>query len=345
MRKVTQTSSRKTDHLRINLEEDTGSGITTGFEHYRFIHQALPEINLEDIDLRVNLFGKLLRKPLLISSMTGGTEDAGQINENLAIAAQETGVALGVGSQRAALEDPSLARTYQVRNQAPDVLIMANLGAIQLNNGYTIDHCKRAVDMIMADALILHLNPLQEAVQLEGDTNFSSLLPKIEEVCKHLSVPVVAKEVGWGISKKTAQQLYDAGISAIDVAGAGGTSWSQVEMHRAETESQANLAKIFINWGIPTAESIITVSQTCPNIPIIASGGIRSGLDVAKSIALGARVAGAAEPFLKSATESPEAVIRTINAFSLELRVTMFASSATRPTELSDKLTTKISRE
>jgi len=339
MTKVTPTSSRKTDHLRINIEEDTRSGITTGFENYRFIHQALPEINLDDIVMGVNLFGKSLQKPLLISSMTGGTEKAGQINENLAIAAQETGVALGVGSQRAAIEDPSVAWTYEVRQHAPDVLLMANLGVIQLNNGFTTDDCQKAVDMIEADALILHLNPLQEAVQPGGNTNFSGLLPKIEEICKLLSVPVIAKEVGWGISKKTAQQLCDAGISAIDVAGAGGTSWSQVEMHRAETESQTNLAKIFKYWGIPTAESVINVTQICRDIPVIASGGIRNGLDAAKSIALGAKIAGSASAFLISASKSPEAVIRTINDFSLELRVTMFACGAATPTELSDKLT------
>ncbi|KPL06178.1 isopentenyl pyrophosphate isomerase, partial [bacterium SM23_57] len=246
MPKVTPTSARKADHIRINLEKEVRSGLTTGLENYNFIHQAIPEINLQDVELGVNFLGKSLKAPLLISSMTGGTEEAQQINQTLAAAAQKMGIAMGVGSQRAAIENPELAFTFQVRNVAPDILLLANLGAIQLNYGYTVDECHKAIDMIEADALILHLNPLQEAAQPEGDTNFKGLLAKIEKVCKTLHVPVIAKEVGWGISGMAARKLYEAGIAAIDVAGAGGTSWTQVEMHRAETQSQARLASAFL---------------------------------------------------------------------------------------------------
>jgi isopentenyl-diphosphate delta-isomerase len=221
MSKVTGISSRKADHIRINLEEDVLSGLTTGLERYRFNHQALPEINLEDIDLGQDLFERTLRAPILISSMTGGTPEAGAINQILASAAQETGIAMGVGSQRAALEHPELTPTFKVRKNAPDILLFANLGAVQLNYGYGIEECQRAVDMIEADALVLHLNAIQEAVQPEGQSRFEGLLDKIEEVCKTLPVPVIAKEVGWGFSQDAARYLAKAGVTAIDVAGAG----------------------------------------------------------------------------------------------------------------------------
>src|SRR4030067_1967063 len=233
MKKVTPISERKSDHIRINLENDVRSGVTTGLEKYRFFHRALPEINLEDVDLGLEIFGKRLQAPILISSMTGGTQEAAKINQNLAVAAQESGIAIGVGSQRAAIEHPKLASTFQLRKFAPEILLFANLGAIQLNYGYGIQECRRAVDMIEADALILHLNSLQEAVQPEGETNFAGLLHKIEMVCRALPAPVIAKEVGWGFSVEDISLLVNAGVAAIDVAGAGGTSWSQVEMHRA----------------------------------------------------------------------------------------------------------------
>ncbi len=301
MVKVTTTSSRKSDHIRINLEKKVDSSLITGLERFHFVHEALPEINLEDIDLNLEVFGKKLNSPLLISSMTGGTKKAHQINLNLARSAQEMGVAMGIGSQRAAIENPSLEESFQVRKVAPDILLFANLGAIQLNYGYSVKECQRAVDMIEANALILHLNPLQEAVQPEGDTKFKGLLSKIEKVCKHLPVPVIAKEVGWGISKQTARKLIDAGISAIDVAGAGGTSWSQVEMHREKTERQAKISGMFVDWGIPTAESIQMVKEISSEIILFASGGLRTGIDIAKCIALGATLGGLASPFLKAA--------------------------------------------
>lgn len=328
MPKVTLTGARKADHIRINLDEDVSSGLTTGLERYHFVHQALPELNLNQIDMGQTLFGRALKAPILISSMTGGTEEAGAINHTLAEAAQEAGIAMGLGSQRAALEHPELADSFKVRHIAPDILLFANLGAIQLNYGYDVDHCQRAVDMIEADALILHLNALQEAVQPEGDTNFSGLLKKIEKVCSQLSVPVIAKEVGWGISVDAAWQLFSAGISGIDVAGAGGTSWSQVEMHRAENESQARLAATFINWGIPTAQSIKNVQQIAPEIPIFASGGLRTGLDIAKCIALGASLGGMAGPFLKAATRSLDDTFLAIQEVAREIQVTMFAAGS-----------------
>jgi isopentenyl-diphosphate delta-isomerase len=338
MPKVTPTSSRKADHIQINLKEDVQSGLTTGLETYFFLHEALPEIDLESVDLSQTIFGKKLRAPILISSMTGGTEEAGQINQVLATAAQATGIAMGLGSQRAAIEHPELAPTFQVRKVAPDILLFANLGAVQLNHGYSVSHCQRAVDMIEADALILHLNPLQEAVQPEGDTHYAGLLSKIEAVCKALPVPVIAKEVGWGISGETAQRLVDAGVAAIDVAGAGGTSWTQVEMYRAQNPSQARLAATFRQWGIPTAESLRLVRAACPEIPLIASGGLRNGLDIAKCIALGAAMGGMAGPFLKAASQSVEATLTAIHETQRELQVTLFASGAANLNALKGKL-------
>jgi isopentenyl-diphosphate delta-isomerase len=328
MTKVTPIGARKADHIRINLEEDVRSGLTTGLERYRFNHQALPELNLDEVDLSLKLFGRRLNAPILISSMTGGTEEAASINRTLAAAAQATRVAMGLGSQRAAIEQPDLAPTFQVRRQAPDVLLFANLGAVQLNYRYGVEHCQRAVDMIEADALILHLNALQEAVQPEGDTHFSGLLSKIEAVCRALAVPVIAKEVGWGFSERAAAQLRDAGVTAIDVAGAGGTSWSQVEMHRAQDASQRRLAAAFVEWGIPTAESILNVRRGAPETLIFASGGLRTGIDMAKCIALGATLGGMASPFLKAAAISVEDTIQTIQELRREIQVCMFAAGA-----------------
>jgi isopentenyl-diphosphate delta-isomerase len=326
MKKVAPIHQRKADHIRINLEQDVRSALSTGLEHYRFLHEALPELDLEAIDLRLKLFGKSLRAPILISSMTGGTKEAETLNLHLAEAAQATGVAMGVGSQRAALEHPELAKSFQVRRAAPDVLLFANLGAVQLNYGYGLEECRRAVDMIQADALILHLNPLQEAVQAGGDTNFAGLAKKIEGICKTVGVPVIAKEVGWGISKRTAQLLARCGVSAIDVAGAGGTSWSQVEMHRAPNESTRRLAATYVGWGIPTAESIRLVHEALPGMAIFASGGLKDGLDISKCIALGASLGGMAGPFLKAAAESTEMVLELIRLTERQVRVTMFTA-------------------
>jgi isopentenyl-diphosphate delta-isomerase len=320
---------RKADQIRINLEEDvTFRKLTTGLDDYFFMHQALPEINLRSIDTTMTLFGKTLRTPLLISSMTGGTAEARQINRILAEGAREMGMAMGLGSMRAAIEDQSLASSYDVRDIAPNIPLFANLGAVQLNYGYGLAECLRVVEMIEADGLILHFNPLQEAVQPEGDGDFADLLPKIETICNLLPVPVIAKEVGWGFSKRAARQLADVGVAAIDVAGAGGTSWSQVEMYRAPTARHARVASAFIDWGIPTAVSIDYCRQAAPNLPIFASGGIKNGIEVAKCIALGASVAGLAGDFLRAAdTNGVAGVIELAETITDELRVTMFAAA------------------
>ena len=334
MTKVAPIDQRKADHIKINLEQDVRSALTTGLENYHFTHEALPELDLNRLDTTLSLFGKRLAAPLLISSMTGGTTEAGTVNLRLAEAAQEMGIAMGVGSQRAAIEHPEQAKTFQVRRAAPDILLFANLGAVQLNYGYTIDHCRRAVEMIQADALILHLNPLQEAVQDGGDVNFAGLAKKIEEVCRKLEVPVIAKEVGWGISARTAKLLADCGVQAIDVAGAGGTSWSQVEMHRAPDEFTRQLAATFIGWGIPTADSILNVKKAVPHMTIFASGGLKDGLDIAKCLALGATLGGMAGQFLKTAALSTEAVIEMIKLTKRQIEVVMFACGAERLEQL-----------
>jgi len=328
MEEVTPIELRKSDHIRINLEEDVRSGLTTGLERYRFIHRALPELDLEKVDLSQELFGRRLKAPVLISSMTGGTEQAAAINRTLAQAAQQSGIAMGVGSQRAAIEQADLAASFQVRAYAPDILLLANLGAVQLNYGYGVETCQRAVDMIEADGLILHLNALQEAVQPEGDTHFFGLARKIEQVCRALSVPVIAKEVGWGFSEADVRLLKEAGVAAIDVAGAGGTSWSQVEMHRAKDESQKRLAAAFVDWGIPTSQAILNVRRVSPELKVIASGGLRSGVDIAKCIALGARLGGMAGPFLKAAARSLEETVQMIGELRREIQVCMFAAGA-----------------
>jgi isopentenyl-diphosphate delta-isomerase len=323
---------RKADHIRINLEENVQfPRLTNGLERYRFIPQALPEVDLDAVALGTNLLGKPLRAPLLISSMTGGTERAAEINRNLAEAAQAAGIAMGLGSQRAAIEDPALAPTYQVRRYAPDILLLANLGAIQLNYRYGVDECRRAVEMIAADALILHLNPLQEAVQPEGDGHWAGLLARIELVCRALAadgVPVVAKEVGWGLSARAAHQLADAGVAALDVAGSGGTSWSEVEARRAPTELHRRVATAFADWGLPTAETLRLALAAAPQLPVIASGGLRDGIDVAKCLALGAAACGVAGPMLKAAAVSSEAVAETITEFTRVLRIAMFSAGA-----------------
>lgn len=319
---------RKSDHIRINLDQDVTSSLTTGLERYHFVHQAVPELDLAQVDTATALLGKTLRAPLLISSMTGGTERAQEINRRLARAAQLHGMAMGVGSQRAALLHPELADTFRVRDIAPDILLLANLGAVQLNYGFDVEHCREAVEMIGADALILHLNPLQEAVQPEGNVNFSGLLGKIEAICRTLGVPVIAKEVGWGISEQAARQLASAGVAAIDVAGGGGTSWSEVEKHRATTPAQRRIAGRFRAWGLPTVESLLMARRGAPNLPIIASGGLRDGIDAAKCIALGASAAGIARRFLQAAAISAEAAAEAAAETVAELRIAMFAAGA-----------------
>lgn len=332
MSQVTQpptTESRKVDHIKINLERDVQfPRLTTGLENYRFMHQALPELDLNEVDTTVTLVGKTISAPILISSMTGGTEIARRLNRHLAEVAQVHNVAMGVGSQRAAIENPELAESYKLRDIAPDILLFANIGAVQFNYGYGIDQCRKAVEMIGADALILHLNVLQEAVQPEGDTNFAGLLSKIEQVCRQLEVPVIAKEVGWGFSEKNARDLANAGCAAIDVAGAGGTSWSEVEYHRAPTAFHARVARSFADWGIPTADAIQYAAKGAPNLDIIASGGLKDGIDIAKCIALGAKAGGMAGNFLKAADQSVEAVDDLMREIKAQIRIAMLCSGA-----------------
>lgn len=338
MSKVAPIDQRKADHIKINLEKDVRSALTTGLENYHFVHEALPELDLDQIDTSLSLFGKQLSAPILISSMTGGTADAETINLRLAEAAQEMKIAMGVGSQRAAIENLDQAKTFQVRRAAPDILLFANLGAVQLNYGYGLEQCRLAVDMIEADALILHCNPLQEAVQDAGDTNFAGLAKKIEEICKQVEVPVIAKEVGWGMSERTAKLLANCGVAAIDVAGAGGTSWSQVEMYRAPDEFTRELAATFVGWGIPTAESIINVKKAVPDMTVFASGGIKDGLDIAKCIALGATLGGMAGQFLKAAAISTKSATQMIKLTKKQIEVTMFAAGIGSLKELEGKL-------
>jgi isopentenyl-diphosphate delta-isomerase len=321
---------RKSEHLSINLEKDVSfPRLTTGLECFRFVHNALPNISLDDVDLTTAFLGKQLKLPVLISSMTGGTAEAQRINLHLAEGAQTTGIAMGLGSLRAALEAPHLADTFRIRHLAPDILLFANLGAAQLNTGFGPDDCQRAVDLVEADALFLHLNPLQEALQIDGDTDWRGLLGKIEQVCRKLDVPVVAKEVGWGISANIARQLVEIGVSVIDVAGAGGTSWSQVEMHRAPTESLRRLCAQFADWGIPTSEALLEVRAALPDIPLIASGGLRSGMDLAKVLALGADLGGLAGPFLKAANVSAQAVADLAEEMANVLRTVMYCLGVT----------------
>ncbi|MBI2958399.1 MAG: type 2 isopentenyl-diphosphate Delta-isomerase [Chloroflexi bacterium] len=331
----TANGRRKEDHLRIALSEEVGfKGRTTGLEDYYFVHRALPELDKERINLSLTLFGKSLSAPIVISAMVGGIGAAARLNRNLASAAQSLGLAMAVGSQRCAIDDASLSASYQVREVAPDILLFANLGAVQLNYGYGVHECRRAVDMIAADALVLHLNPLQEALQPMGNTDFSGLLDKIARVCRELPVPVVVKEVGWGISEEVAKKLVQAGVSAIDTAGSGGTCWSEVERRRTDSRAASEIAATFACWGIPTADSIQMVRRAMPGLPLIASGGIRTGLDVAKAIALGADAAGIATPLLKAADESADAATGELLRIIEELRLAMFCTGTARLAEL-----------
>ena len=334
MAKDTPIFDRKDDHIQINLDKDVSSNLSNGLEDFRFIHQALPEISLEDVDLGQTLFNKQQPVPVLVSPMTGGTPETARINRNLSIAAQEVGLAMGVGSQRAAIEDVTAAQFFQIRSFAPDILLFANLGAVQLNHGYGINECRCAVEMIDADALVLHLNPLQEALQPEGNVNFSDLINKIAQIRKHLEVPLIVKEVGWGISVQAAQMLFDAGVDAVDVAGAGGTSWSQVEMYRIKDSYKAQTARAFNGWGIPTAESLRNVRSISQDWVAFASGGLRNGIDIAKCLALGANLGGMAGIFLKAANDSQEMAIRVMRMVVDQIRIAMFASGANNLSDL-----------
>lgn len=333
----TPMSQRKLDHIALALGARSQFTTPTGFADLHFIHQALPEVSLEDIDLSCEFLGKKLTAPLLIASMTGGPAQGGTINQHLAQAAQQAGIGMGVGSQRIMFTDPTSHPSFELRKYAPDILLLGNLGAVQLNCGFDESHCRQAVEMIGADGLYLHLNPLQEAIQPEGDTQFQALWPKIETLCQQLPFPLLLKECGCGLSGDLAQRASQAGVAALEISGAGGTSWSLIESQRSADPLRRQLGETFANWGIPTPLSLQLCREAAPDMPLIASGGIRSGLDAAKAIALGAQMVSVAQPFLQAATESAEAVAARIQLFLMELRVAMFCVGAKNLAELRGK--------
>lgn len=331
------TALRKADHLRINLERDVAAkGIDAGFQAFRFVHLALPEIDLADVTTTTELFGRRLGAPILISCMTGGTAEAGRINRLLAEVAQHLALPMGLGSGRVLIEHPELLPSFNVRTVAPDILLFCNLGAVQLNRGLGTDDCRRLVEKLGADALVLHLNPLQEALQPAGDTCFRGLLAKIRDLCRDLGAPVVVKEVGWGLAPDVVRALFEAGVAAVDVAGAGGTSWSEVERHRIAEPWQARVAARFASWGLPTAEVLQAARRVAPTATIFASGGIRDGVDIAKAIALGADLVGIAGPFLRAAARGGDHALDLARELIETLRITMFCIGVTKVAELRD---------
>jgi len=324
------TKSRKKDHINICKNEDIDRK-QHFFDFYKFENNALPEINFQDIDCSTKFLNKKISAPIIISPITGGTKEAQKINENLALAAEKFQIPLGLGSQRIILENPKTAKTFQLRKLAPTTQILANIGAVQLNYGLKIKDCQKLIELSQADALYLHLNPLQEAIQPEGNTNFSGLLKKIEKLVKNIKTTIIIKEVGFGISKKATKQLKDIGIKYIDLAGRGGTSWALIEGKRQSKEKQ--LGETFADWGIPTP---IAIQESCKikGLKIIAGGGVRTGLDIAKALALGASYTSIGLPFLKAALQSPQKVVELIEKLIKELRITMFATGSKNINEL-----------
>src|SRR5262245_38225901 len=329
---------RKSEHIELALDDETQFRRRTGLEQFEFTHQALPELSLEHIDTSTEFLGVPLSAPIFVSGMTGGTPRAGEINRRIADAVADLGLGMGIGSQRISVEQPEVLSTFQVRPLAPRILLVANLGAVQLNYGFTPDDCKRLVHSIGADALALHLNPLQEAIQPGGNTDFRGLLQKIETVCSTLGKPVVVKEVGCGISGQTARALTACGVAAIDVGGAGGTCWTEIESRRSDSPIVQAIGATFREWGIPTANCIQAVRASCPDTPIIASGGLRNGLDIAKSIALGANVAALASPILKAAVVSGPAVHELLSRLLREFKLAMFCTGSARPDQLKNSI-------
>lgn len=322
MAKKSKTESRKKDHVDLVLNKKVQYTDSAGFEKMRFVHNALPELNLEEVDLSTKFLGKTISSPLMISAMTGGYAQAEKINKALATAAQKASVGIGLGSQRAMLEDPLLAKTFQIRKYAPDVPILANIGAVQLKQ-YPVSKIEKLVSSVDADGLAIHLNALQEVIQPEGDHDFSGLLDAIANVCENINVPVVVKETGAGINQETAIKLQQAGVCWIDVAGSGGTSWSKVEYLRKGTTVG------FEEWGIPTVESI----RMCKGaLLLIASGGVRSGIDAAKAIALGADIVGAAYPFLKAYKKKK--VLQEIETWKKQMKLAAFLTGSKNILEL-----------
>lgn len=335
-----QIENRKAEHIKISLKENIQArNIHTGFNDVHLIHQALPEIDRDRISLSTRVFEHDFSAPLLVGAMTGGTEDAIKINTSIAEAVEELGLGMGVGSQRAAIEKPELESTYKaVREKAPEAFLVANIGAPQLVKGYGLKEVKRAVEMIEANALAIHLNPLQEAIQPEGEAKYDGVLKQIEEVADKIDVPVIVKETGAGISAEVAKKLEEAGVQGIDVSGAGGTSWAAVEYYRAEIHKDPfhqRLGSSFWDWGIPTTASLVEVSQST-KVTVIASGGVRTGIDVAKSIALGSNLASMSTPMLLPATRNSNEVKKALHFIIEELRNTMFLVGANNVDDLKE---------
>lgn len=339
MASQTQISRRKRDHLKIATSKISQTG-NPGFDRYQFIHNALPEINFDDIDASTTFLDKKVRYPFFISCMTGGVAEGKRINRNLAAAAQKYGIAMGVGSQRAAIEHPELADLFMAREVAPDIPLIANVGLVQLNYGFGARDYQKIIDMIDADALAVHINPIQEVIQPEGDRNWANLLPKLKKVLSKLSKPVIAKEVGFGLSRDVIERLYKVGVRIFDTAGWGGTSWAVVEGFRGKADK--DLGKLFGEWGILTVESIIAcadfkkslITKHHPPITILGSGGVRTGVDITKALALGADMVGIAQPFAIAARKSQKAVEELIERLALELKVAMFGVGAKNIKEL-----------
>jgi len=326
-----RTASRKREHVRVCLEEDVRHPkLSTGFERLGIPYAALPELDLADVDLSCSMLGKPLSMPFMILSMTGGASLSKTINRNLAMAAQERGVALGLGSMRVILETPSAADTFRVRDLCPDVPLWANLGAAQLNLGCGVEECERLVAAVEADGLCLHVNALQEVAQPGGDTNWSDIVAKIGEVAEGLSVPVMVKEVGFGVDRTTAEKIAALPVWGVDVGGAGGTSWLEVEKRAWDRDD----LDAFDEIGTPTARSIAGVREMCPGKVVIGSGGVRTGVDAVKTLALGADFAGAALPLLHPATQSAAAVSLWLESFHKEMRVAAFCAGVRDPTAL-----------
>ena len=321
-----KTEKRKAEHIRICLEQKAqAQKVTAGFEDIQLVHRALPEVDRQKISLSTSFLGKKFSAPLIVGAMTGGTEEATKINASIAEAVEKLGLGMGVGSQRAAIEDRKLEKTYAIaRKKAPTAFLIANIGGVQLVHGYGLKEVKKVVEMIDADAVAVHLNAVQEAVQPEGQTNFKGVLTKISEIAGELDKPVIVKETGCGISAEDAKALEAAGVKAIDVGGVGGTSFAAVEYYRS---SLNNMGEIFWDWGIPTAVSLIETTQSV-KIPVIASGGVRSGLDIAKSLALNASLASISQPMLETAVKGARETEELLSCLMDELRNAMFLVGA-----------------
>jgi isopentenyl-diphosphate delta-isomerase len=332
MKLAKETRKRKSDHIKISLNQNVQARkTTTGFEDIHFVHKALPEIDKQKIDLSTTVFGHKFAAPLIVGAITGGTMEATKINATIAEAVEELGLGMGVGSQRAAMEDKKLEKTFAVaRKKAPTAFLIANIGGVQLVNGYGVKEVKRAIEMIEADAIAIHLNPLQEAVQPGGQTNFHGVLEKIGEITRELDKPVIVKETGAGVAAEDAKKLEDVGVEGIDVSGTGGTSWAAVEYYRAKKRGnsfQRRLGDVFWDWGTPTAASLVEVAQTV-KIPVIASGGIRNGVDVAKALALGASLTSLSQPVLQAAVKGVKETENVLSLLIEELRNVMFLVGA-----------------